>query len=218
MKKILALLVLSISVGAVAQVEMNSDEVEVSGNQSIIVRTSKTPEKVKLTLYKIPIESTVCMEHAYVPVQSTCSVQRSQTVQVRTCTMENVPVPNPPRGPRYNGTSSPTRTERREVCRTTPRTTYTTEYYPCVRQEYRCVYSEVRETGTVNDSVKLKFKNLPALGGSETETFSIKAEQKDVDGSNIIYTISPVSTLENKAYEVVKKGILGFDSYVIQPK
>lgn len=220
MKKILALLVLTVSVGAIAQVEMNSDEVEVRGDQSIIVRTSKTPDKVKLTLNNIPVQSSVCNEVAYRQYNSICT----NTVPVReervTCRdiVETRPTPSTPRGPRYNGTSAPTTTTTtRRVCTKTYATVYRQVSTPCIRTESYCAKPGI-STSYTSDSVKIKFKDLPALGGSEQETFSITAEQKDVDNSNIIYRITPINTINNKAYEVVKKGILGFDSYVIQSK
>ncbi len=64
------------------------------------------------------------------------------------------------------------------------------------------------------DKVKLRFKSLPVLGGSEEDTFLIKAKQKRFDGENVIYDISSLNTIS--PYKILKKGILGFDSYVVE--
>ncbi len=77
----------------------------------------------------------------------------------------------------------------------------------------KCVkYDKV--TTNEADKVKIKFEKLPALGGSEEETFSVKAVQRRIDSENVIYTI----TSSTNSHVVIKKGILGYDSYVIELK
>jgi hypothetical protein len=77
----------------------------------------------------------------------------------------------------------------------------------------RCVKYE-KVTTNEADKVKINFEKLPALGGSEEETFSVKAVQRRVDSENVIYTI----TSSTNSHVVIKKGILGYDSYVIELK
>jgi len=57
---------------------------------------------------------------------------------------------------------------------------------------------------------------LPNLGGTEEDTFMVVASQRSIDGTNVVYSITPMQTVA--PYSVEKKGILGFDSYVIETK
>ena len=77
----------------------------------------------------------------------------------------------------------------------------------------KCVKYE-KVTSNEADKVKINFEKLPALGGSEEETFSVKAVQRRIDSENVIYTI----TSSTNSHIVIKKGILGYDSYVIELK
>ena len=77
----------------------------------------------------------------------------------------------------------------------------------------KCVKYE-KVTTNQADKVKINFEKLPALGGSEEETFSVKAVQRRIDSENVIYTI----TSSTNGHLVIKKGILGYDSYVIELK
>ncbi len=77
----------------------------------------------------------------------------------------------------------------------------------------KCVKYE-KVTTNEADKVKINFEKLPALGGSEEETFSVKAVQRRIDSENVIYTI----TSSTNGHLVIKKGILGYDSYVIELK
>lgn len=227
MKKILALLVLSISVGAVAQeqtVELNSSEVSVNSDRAILVRTSKTPDKVTVT-FQVPMASSYCADPRTEYIPRTChrteQVYRTQEVCRNVTTTTNNAPSNTPRGPRYNNpnsTSSGTTTTTRRVCTTervyvgTRNIAYDCSYY----NNYCARYGT--DVNTESDKVKIKFKNLPAIGGSEQETFRVAAQQRTKDGTNVVYDINVLSTVENREYEVKSKGIFGVDSYVIQPK
>ena len=83
------------------------------------------------------------------------------------------------------------------------------------RRHRTCIQSKL-VTSHQADKVKITFKDLPALGGSEEETFKVVARQKNIDSQNVIYKIS---TLETTApYAVVSKGVLGIDSFSIELK
>jgi hypothetical protein len=209
MKKIITLLALTVSVGAFAQekVILNSKEVRVNTDRAILVRTADTPKKVEVT-FQVPMANSICEDYRTRIIPRMCI----RTEQVRTGTRRecrDVVItpsnPNAPRGPRYN---PPTRRE----CRDVP--VYTTRQY-----RYDCSYTESycarygTNVSTESDKVKIRF-DLPALAGSEEETFVVTAKQRTYDGSNVEYDIIP----ENESYDVKKKGILGYDSYVIEVK
>lgn len=54
--------------------------------------------------------------------------------------------------------------------------------------------------------MKIRFKDLPALGDSESETFSITATQKRYDSGSVVFEVKPLETL--REYEVNRKKIL----------
>ncbi len=219
MKNLLAFAILTASVGAFAQerLVLNSKEVSINASSATIVRTSKTADKVEIT-FQVPMANSICAETRQVLVPRTCYTQeRIYTIQ-RVCKDVVVTIPAPPRGPNYRGSNAPTtRVERR--CEDVRVDTGRVRQIP-----YNCSFTttECARYATVNstesDKVKIKFKNLPKLGGSEEETFTVTARQRSYDGSNVVYDIKPVSTLNNAEYEVDSKGIFGVDSYVIQPK
>lgn len=214
MKKLITLLTLTLSLGVFAQerVRLNSSEVNAPAASALLVRSSATPDKVEVRFNNIQVYANVCYERYVVPRTCVRNEDIYQTRRVcRDVVVTPTPAPGRPTGPRYN----PPRQTRREC--------HNERYYAGTRQiRYDCSYTECRyrtePAGFANDKVKIKFKNLPNLGGNEEETFLVTATQNGADNSNIVYSITPVSTINDRAYEVVKKGILGYDSYVIQPK
>jgi hypothetical protein len=215
MKHLITLLALSISVGTFAQdrVVLNSSDVEVRQASAILVRTAQTPDKVEINFNNIQLMTNVCIETVY--VRRTCSttenVYRTREV-CRDVTTTPAPAPGRPTGPNYNP-----RPVTRRVC-TTERYYVGQRQVPYDCSFNECVRSENRPAGVANDKVKIKFKNLPNLGGNEEETFSVTASQNGADNSNIVYSIVPLKTINDRVYEVNKKGIFGYDSYVIEPK
>ena len=226
MKNLFALLVLSVSMEAMAQerVLLNSKSVKVESETATLVRTSKTPNTIEVTM-KVPMINNVCVDPRSEYVQRICQNPVAEYREREVCTNTTVQVPGTPasnpRGPRYNnpGSTTTTTTETRSSCHIERYPTGRTLYVPydCSYTNYWCARHEEVVTPEY-DKVKIKFKNLPFLGGSEEETFQVTADQRVEDGTNVDYKIVPVQTLGNREYEVVKKGILGFDSFQIQPK
>lgn len=221
MKNFLALVVLMVSMGAMAQTDitqvLNSKEVAVNSDRAILVRTAQTPNKVTVT-FQVPMANTVCAEPRSDYVQRTCFRRENVYRTERVCRQVPVsaPTPNGPRGPRYNpGSSAP---------RTTTVCTMEQVYAGTVSRAYDCSYVNnycaryATNVSRESDKVKIKFKNLPTLGGTEQETYSIAAKQRTKDGTNVVYDIKVLTTAEGREYEVKKKGFLGFDSYVIKQK
>jgi len=215
MKFMTALLILASSLSSFAQerVELNKKTVSINSDNAIIVRTANTPKKVEIIL-QVPMANSYCAETRQQYYPRTCHRSETQYQTRRVCrdVVVSRPAPsNNPRGPRYN---PPTQTRREcrdeRVVVGTRRYAYDCSYY----QSYCARY----ETGhrTESDKVKITFKNLPKLGGSEEDSFEIRARQRTYDGSNVVYDITPLETVED--YEVQSKGILGFDSYVIKKK
>lgn len=198
MKQFFSLVILLSAFNSFAQerVLLNSKEVRINASEAILVRTSETPDDVKLNL-QVPMDNQYCAETGMRQVSSICSrtVYRhgGQTVCVR-------------RNP-YNNVCLNSQTRYTEVP--------SRQTYSCLVPQSYCVRYDVG-TSYEMDSVKIKFKKLPSLGGSEEETFLIRAQQKRLDSGNVVYEIIPQSTLGD--YEVKDKGFLGSDKFVIQQK
>ncbi len=211
MKKLITLIALTLSVGAFAQerVLLNGSSVRVNGSSAVLVRTAHTPDKVEVT-FQVPMANSFCAEPRTEYIRRTC-FRQEQVYQTRTVCRDvavSTPAPTPgtPRGPRYNPTPST-----RRVC------TEERVHVGSRNVAYDCSYSRsycaryATDVSTESDKVKLKFK-VSSLGGSEEETLIVTAKQRTQDGQNVDYDIIP----SNENHVVKKKGILGYDSYVIE--
>ena len=206
MKKFITLLALTLSLGAFAQerVVVNSSDVTVNQSTAILVRTAATPDKVEVT-FRVPMTDNVCRRTEYRTEMRTDGYRCGYSERVTGYTTRTVCVRTNP----HNGQCLRTETQRIPVVQRYPRT--------CpVQVSYCADYGPV--TSYTSDKVKIKFKNLPNLGGTEEETFQVSAEQNGTGNTNVVYSIIPLKTINDRAYDVVKKGILGYDSYVIEPK
>ena len=206
MKNLLALLVLTVSAGAFAQerVVLNSKEVSVKADKATLVRTSSTPSIVTVT-FQVPMANSICERSATRLILVTSGSQCGYSARVTGYTTRTICRATNPR----TGACLRTEIERVPVITNYPNSCQVVESY-CAQ------YGTV--TSYESDEVRIKFKNLPDLGGSEEETFLVKAKQRSYDVENVEYEISPVQTLNGQEYEVKKKGIFGYDSYVIEPK
>jgi hypothetical protein len=83
------------------------------------------------------------------------------------------------------------------------------------RSSSRCV-AHAKVTSNEADKVKISFKKLPTLGGSEEDSFRISTRQKSLNSENVVYEITVIQTVA--PYLVISKGILGYDSYSIEMK
>ena len=79
----------------------------------------------------------------------------------------------------------------------------------------RCV-QRVRKTAAEVDRSRINFKNAPVLGGSEQDVFKLKGIQKKVDSENVIYELNALETVH--PYSIIKRGVLGYDSYSLELK
>jgi hypothetical protein len=206
MKTTLALvsLVLSLSAFAQEKIELNAEKISVDAESALVVRTNKTPGTVEIT-FKVPMAKSICERYETRQVLrasgSYCGYdiheRRVPTGQV--CTRKNP----------HND----------ECLRFEP--TYRIE---TVRSERTCLVPETycAQYGTANifetDAMKIQFKNLPALGDSESETFSISSKQRAYDSGKVLYEVKAVETLRD--YKISQKKILfiKLDTYVVEEK
>jgi hypothetical protein len=210
MKKLITLIALTLSVGAFAQetVYLTNSNVSVNSSSATLVRTASTPAKVEVT-FQVPMANSYCAEPRTEYVRRTChrteTIYQTRTVCRDVSTAPNS-TPNGNTGPNYNPPS-----QTRRVC-TEQRVNVGTRQiaYDCSYTNSYCARYGT-DVQTESDKVKIKF-DLPKLGGSEEETFVVSARQRAQDGSNVEYDINPTK----EGQTVKKKGIFGYDSYVIE--
>jgi hypothetical protein len=200
MTSLFALLVCT-SVFAQEKVLLESKEVSVNDTQAILVRTNKTPNKVKVT-FKVAMSETVCEQYdtRYVVRTSGSYCGYATTYRIineRVCTRRNP------------GNNACVRYENR-----TRRVAYTTARACPVPETYCSRYGSA--TSYDSDKVVFKFKNLPALADSEQDTFAVSAKQKRYGGSNVVYDVKALETVQ--PYEIKDRGFLGSDRFVIKVK
>lgn len=207
MKFLLALVTLSLSLTTFAQesVILNAAEISVNSDSAIFVRTSSSPSKISAT-FRVRMAHSVCEEYGVRTVLVTSGARcgydtRLQRVRVgKECAL-------------YNAENVCTRWKDDYQMQhvQVPRTCYVQETF-CTR--FGTAYS------TKADNMTLAFKNLPALGGSETETFLVTAQQKSYDSGSVVFEVVPKKTLGT--YKVKKKktflGIGNDDDLVVSPK
>lgn len=209
MKKTIALLALVLSLGAFAQetetrVDLNAEKIDVGASSATVVRTNKSPDTIELT-FRVPMANSVCERYETRHVLRTSGAycgydyfeRRVRTGQV--CVRTN---PHNGQCLRYQDTFRVERHQRPRTC--------------MVPETYCAQYGTA--TSYERDSMKLKFKDLPALGDSESETFSIVATQKRYDSGSVVFEVKPLETL--REYEIKRKKILFFktDTYVVEEK
>lgn len=208
MKKTIALLALVLSLGAFAQeatkIELNAEKIDVNASSALVVRTNKTPGTVELT-FRVPMANSVCERYETRHVLRTSGVYCGYDIMTRRISNGRVCVRTNP----HNGQCLNWQETWREERIQRPRTCM-------VPETYCAAYGTA--TSYETDSMKLKFKDLPALGDSESETFSVVATQKRYDSGSVVYEVKAVETL--REYEINRKKILFFktDTYVISEK
>lgn len=206
MKKTMTLVTLLLSLTAFAQekIELNAEKIEVNAASATVVRTNKTPNTVELT-FRVPMANSVCERYETRHVLRTSGAycgydyfeRRIPTGQV--CTRTN---PHNGQCLRYEQTYRIERVQRPRTC--------------MVPETYCAQYGTA--TSYETDSMKIQFKNLPALADSESETFTISAAQRNYDSGKVVYEVKALETL--REYKISQKKVLFIktDTYVVEEK
>lgn len=206
MKKIIsnALLMLSFaSMANATEIVLENEKMEVSASSATVVRTNKTPETVEIS-FLVPMENSVCQRYETRMVYRTSGIDCGYDVYTRTISTGRTCVRMNPQGHCVQWAD-----------------TYRTE---TVRRPRSCMVSETfcAEYGTATtfekDSMKIKFKDLPALGDSESEKFTISAQQRTYGSGNVVYDVKALETL--REYKVTQKKFLFWkrDFYIVEEK
>ncbi len=201
-KLIFAVLCLSTVMTAFAQerVMLDRESITINSHEAILVRTKDSPSKIDIEML-VPMSEPVCERYDTRYVMRTSAIQCG-VIRERRVTMDRVCVQRDANG----------------VCRVYRREEVVSYYErarTCSVPETYCVqYGAV--TDYEKDGIKIKFKNAYPLTEGQEETFSIRAQQKVMGGSNVVYDIRPVQTSGD--YEVNSKGWFGSDSYEIKAR
>lgn len=194
MKKIIALsfFLLSLGIQASSEIELNAKEININADKAIVVRTSRSPETIQLT-FKVPMENSVCERRETRYVLRTSGAYCGYDRIERRIPVGQICVKTHPRDGRCLRYEETYRFEYVER----PRTCQVPETY-CAQYGTRVSFEE--------QSMKIKFKDLTPLAGSERETFSIEATQKRFDSGSVIFEVEPLETL--REYKVERKKVL----------
>lgn len=210
MKKLIAFLALSLTVSAFAQVqiEINSDEVHVNAPEAILVRTNRTPNKVKVT-FTVPMSNTVCQRYDSRVLSRTVMVHCGTDYRIEPFFTTECFRRNP-----HNGQCLATRQVRHERRIPIQRMCPTVQHYT----ETFCAQHGTAVTHEA-DSMKLNFKKLPRLGDSEADSFIVRAHQENHGGNNVVWEMSAVQTTHE--YKIGRRKVLGLfktDGFTVELK
>lgn len=190
MSKIFTFCFFFLSLNALAQetLVINASRLSARTQEVILVRASHSPNKTEVT-FPVQMQHRVCMQHDTRMVYRQSGVECGYDYHERRVPTERYCIET-----RADGQCVRWRQEHRIERVQVARSCYFQEVY-CARYG--------TETRVKYDDMTLAFKNLPALGGSETETFVVTARQKEYDSGSVKYEVRALSTLET--YKIKKK-------------
>lgn len=190
MSKIFTFCFFFLSLNALAQesIVINSPKLSARTQEVILVRASHSPNKTEVT-FPVQMQHRVCMENDIRTVYRQSGPECGYDYIERRVPGERFCIET-----RADGKCIRWRQEHRIERVQVARSCYVQEVY-CVRYG--------TETRVKYDDMTLAFKSLPALGGSETETFLVTARQKEYDSGSVKYEVKALSTLQT--YKIKKK-------------
>ena len=177
-------------------VQLNSKEITIASDSAVVVRTSETPNKVKVKM-DLPFGETVCEREATRTVYGqdpSCGYGTSdQSVCHEECRGDG----DHDKDDHGHG-GGDCHTE----CHMEPVQYMLSCYYP----ETYCAEYGV-ETNTVQKRVTLKFRGLPKLAAGQTEEYELTGHQNRIDGTVGKYDM--VAKTPGLNYEIISRNFLG---------
>jgi hypothetical protein len=186
-----------------SEVLLNNEKIDIQSSSATVIRTNQTPETVEIS-FLVPMENSICERYETRMVLRTSGVECGYDVYTRTISTGRTCIRSNPQGHCQKWAD----TYRTETVRR-PRT--------CMVPETFCAQYGTATTFE-KDSMKIKFKNLPALGDSESEKFTIAAKQKSYGSGNVNYDVKALETI--REYKVTQKKFLFWkrDFYIVEEK
>jgi hypothetical protein len=197
------LLISFASLANASEVLLNDQKIEIQNSSATVIRNNQTPETVEIS-FLVPMENSVCERNETRMVLRTSGIDCGYDVYTRTISTGRTCIRMTSQGQCLKWAD-----------------TYRTE---TVRRPRACMVPETfcAQYGTATtlekDSMKIRFKNLPALGDSELEKFTIAAKQKSYGGGNVNYEVKALETI--REYKVTQKKFLFWkrDFYIVEEK
>ena len=186
-----------------SEVLLNNEKIDIQSSSATVIRTNQTPETVEIS-FLVPMENSICERYETRMVLRTSGVECGYDVYTRTISTGRTCIRTNPQGHCQKWAD----TFRTETFRR-PRT--------CMVPETFCAQYGTATTFE-KDSMKIKFKNLPGLGDSESEKFTIAAKQKSYGSGNVNYDVKALETI--REYKVTQKKFLFWkrDFYIVEEK
>ena len=186
-----------------SEVLLNNEKIDIQSSSATVIRTNQTPETVEIS-FLVPMENSICERYETRMVLRTSGVECGYDVYTRTISTGRTCIRSNPQGHCQKWAD----TYRTETVRR-PRT--------CMVPETFCAQYGTATTFE-KDSMKIKFKNLPALGDSESEKFTIASKQKSYGSGNVNYDVKALETI--REYKVTQKKFLFWkrDFYIVEEK
>jgi hypothetical protein len=197
------LILLFASIANASEVLLNNEKIDIQSSSATVIRTNQTPETVEIS-FLVPMENSICERYETRMVLRTSGLDCGYDVYTRTVSTGRTCIRMNPQGQCQRWADNyRTETVRR------PRT--------CMVPETFCAQYGTATTFE-KDSMKIKFKNLPALGDSESEKFTIAAKQKSYGSGNVNYDVKALETI--REYKVTQKKFLFWkrDFYIVEEK
>ncbi len=197
------LILLFASIANASEVLLNNEKIDIQNSSATVIRTNQTPETVEIS-FLVPMENSICERYETRMVLRTSGLECGYDVYTRTVSTGRTCIRMNPQGQCQRWADNyRTETVRR------PRT--------CMVPETFCAQYGTATTFE-KDSMKIKFKNLPALGDSESEKFTIAAKQKSYGSGNVNYDVKALETI--REYKVTQKKFLFWkrDFYIVEEK
>jgi len=197
------LILLFASIANASEVLLNNEKIDIQNSSATVIRTNQTPETVEIS-FLVPMENSICERYETRMVLRTSGLECGYDVYTRTISTGRTCIRMNPQGQCQRWADNyRTETVRR------PRT--------CMVPETFCAQYGTATTFE-KDSMKIKFKNLPALGDSESEKFTIAAKQKSYGSGNVNYDVKALETI--REYKVTQKKFLFWkrDFYIVEEK
>jgi hypothetical protein len=186
-----------------SEVLLNNEKIDIQSSSATVIRTNQTPETVEIS-FLVPMENSICERYETRMVLRTSGFDCGYDVYTSTIRTGKTCIRMNPQGQCQRWADNyRTETVRR------PRT--------CMVAETFCAQYGTATT-FMKDSMKIKFKNLPALGDSEAEKFTIAAKQKSYGSGNVNYDVKALETI--REYKVTQKKFLFWkrDFYIVEEK
>jgi hypothetical protein len=187
---------------------LNEEHLSSSFDKITIIRTSASPDKVKIKLL-VPTQANQCVEYATRMIfGQNASYCGYDTAIAQQCSRQCRPA-----RPTQGGAQDPNKPVP-QICENVCRPVTVTHARSCYYPENYCARTGIVTT-MIEDQVTIKFKD-GGLGGSEEEEYLLIGSQKNFGFTNIIFDLKAKNVLSE--VEIKSSDILGLGDVITVKK